>query len=155
MAAALCNSGNLCGQVLLGVLLVNFGVYNQCWAPGLTFHPPLIHFLGSLSLCTLEGFEESVDTGAVCPVLRTGTRGRSDRQPMGLEEHTLQALVAPETLWLQSLGSGDIYKLSEDPCTCELLLKPFSGLLAPSTSGHKNYRKITPLPDTCQGERWP
>lgn len=119
------------------------------------FSPPLIHFLGSLSLCTLEGFEESVDTGAVCPVLRTGTRGRSDRQPMGLEEHILQALVAPETLWLLSLGSGDTHKLSEHPCTCELLLKAFSGLLAPSPSGHKNYGKMTSLTDTCQGQRWP
>lgn len=145
MAAALCNPSNLCGQVLLGVLLVNFGIYKPVLSTRSDFSPPLIHFLGSLSLCTLEGLEETVDTfWAVCPVLRTGTRGRSDRQPMGLEEHTLWALVAPETLWLLSLGSGDIHKLSGDPCTCELLLKAFSGLLAPSTSGHKNYRKITP-----------
>lgn len=70
---------------------------------------------------------------------------------MGSEEHTLQALVAPKLLWLLSLGSGDIHKLSEDPWTCELLLKAFSGLLAPSTSGHKNYGKMTPLTDPCQG----
>ena len=152
MAATLCNPGNLCGQVLFGVLLVNFEVYKPVLSTRSDFTRPLIHFLESLSLCTLEGLEETVDTfWAVCPVLRTGTHGHSDRQAMGLEEHTLRALVAPETLWLLSLGSGDIHNISEDPWTRELLLKAFSRLLAQSTSGHKNYRKMTPLTDTCQG----
>lgn len=101
---------------------MNFGVHQPVLTTKSDLSLPLTPFLGSLSpsLCTLEGFEETADTfwGSLSSpevVIQMGNQW---------EEHTLQALVAPEMLWPLGLGSGDRHKLSGDLSTWELLPRP-------------------------------